>query len=505
MNRMLEPQKAAHRDLLVIFVFGFALRLLLLWAFPAPYGNDSIGRLYFRDTLFLAHWLPLTQALVYVPALLSHSIVPIRVLFAALGGLAACGFYLCLRRCTAPAFARLGGLLFAANALFVILSLMPYQDVLFLGLFYAALALLFHPLQMLRSRTGGLLYGLACLTRYESWFVLPILVLWKTRREAAQASAGAVIKAFFAAALFFGWAPGLWLLLSQFHWGEWHGFLFQTADRTFYAWQPHFDLGWAARYAGRMLYWLGLFGSPLLLFALPGIRRLWQNRKSWPPVLKLLLAWGALVLIFFFFIIGKEFETVNRFAAIPLSLALMLTVIGMEAIAAALPQHRGWWSRLLAPRAANVLVGLLLAGLAVYAAIPVARLHANPEFREPYEITQFLERVLPPNEKALVVAERFRHRQDAAPMAYQRMAAQSKYHRERILCAGLLTLERHDELLNYARQQQVRYLVIFTNFQPWLAADVFFAEFVRAQPLRCRPVLRLTQATVYEVRQWPEH
>ncbi|MDZ7269411.1 MAG: hypothetical protein ONB48_18510 [candidate division KSB1 bacterium] len=504
MKRVPGPQDTIRRDMLLIFSFGVALRLLLLWLFPAPYGNDSIGRLYFRDSLFLAHWLPLTQALVYLPALLSRSIVPIRLLFAVLGSLAACGFYLLLRRCCTPAFARLGGLLFAANALFVILSLMPYQDVLFLGLFYAALALLFQPQHMLRSRTGGLLYGLACLTRYEAWFALPLLVLWKSRPPATGARVGVVSKNFFAAALFFGWAPGLWLLLSQVHWGEWHGFLFQTADRTFYAWQPHFELGWAVRYAGRMLYWLGLFGSPLLLFALPGMRALWQKPKFRPPVLKLLCAWAALVLIFFFFIIGREFETVNRFAAIPLSLALLLTVIGMQATVANLRQRRDCWARGLTPCGAHVVTALLLAGLTLYAAIPMARLHANPEFRVPYEIARFLDGVLSSGEKALVVAERFHHLQDAAPMAYQRIAAQSQYHREKILCAGLLTRAQRRELLDYVRRQQVRYLVLFTNFQPWLPADVFFTEFVRAEPQRCRPVLRLAQATVYEVTHWPE-
>lgn len=492
------------RDLSAIFIFGLALRLGLLLAFPAPFGNDAFGRLYFRDTLFLAHWLPLAQAFVYFPALLTDKIEFIRVLFAVLGSLSACGFYLFLRLFTARPFALLGGFLFAVNALYVILSLMPYQDVLFLGLFYAALALLLRGEPKLRSKAGILLYGLACLTRYESWFVLPLLVLWKSKIDAAGLTLANVSKSFLKATIFFGWAPLLWLLLSQLHWGNWNSFLHQTPDREFYAWHPHVDFVWAAQYAGRMLYWLGLFSSPLLLFAVPGIMRLWQNRKALLPFLKLPLLVCAIALVFFSFIIGKEYGTVNRFAMFPMSLALILTVLGMEMVYHRFSACSGLWQKILQPRVSRVLAISVLAGLVIYAAIPIARLHANPEFRDPYEIAQYLDRVLQADEKALVVAAHEQRWQGATPMAYQRIAVQSKHHRERILSAGLLQQTERSALLQFAKENHVKYLVIFDNFQPWHPADVVFCEYARSTTGVIVPKINTASVKVYEVRTWTE-
>lgn len=492
------------RDLGAIFIFGLVFRLALLLAFPAPFGNDAFGRLYFRDTLFLAHWLPLAQAFVYFPALLTDKIEFIRVLFGVLGSLSACGFYLFLRLFTARPFALLGGFLFAVNALYVILSLMPYQDVLFLGLFYAALALLLCDEPWLQSKTGAALYGFACLTRYESWFVLPLLVLWKTKIDAAGLTLANAGRSFLKAAIFFGWAPLLWLLLSQLHWGNWNSFMHQTPDREFYAWHPHVDLVWAAQYAGRMLYWLGLFGSPLLLFAVPGIARFWQNRKALLPVLKLPLLMCAIALVFFFFIIGKEYDTANRFAMLPMSLALIFAVLGMEMAYQIFFARFARRQKILRPRTLRLLAISVLTGLVIYAAIPVSRLHANPEFRDPYEIAQYLDRVLQADEKALVVAPHEQRWQGATPMAYQRIAAQSKHHRKRILSTGLLSQTDRSALLKFAKENQVKYLVIFDNFQPWHPADVIFSEYARFAIGVTVPIINTASVKVYEVRTWTE-
>ena len=127
---------------LKLILFSLTLRCVLLVVFPVPYGNDGFGRIFFSDQLFLSHWLPLTQLIVQLGARLSDGILPIRLLFAVCGSLAAFGFYLYLRLFLDRGLAFLGGLLFSVNPLYLMLALMPYQDVLFLGLFYASLAVL---------------------------------------------------------------------------------------------------------------------------------------------------------------------------------------------------------------------------------------------------------------------------------------------------------------------------------------------------------------------------
>ena len=61
--------------------------------------------------------------------------------------------------------------------------------VLFLGLLYASLAALFGPSEpRFHSPRGSLLYGLACLTRYESWFALPTSEYARESREFREAA-----------------------------------------------------------------------------------------------------------------------------------------------------------------------------------------------------------------------------------------------------------------------------------------------------------------------------
>lgn len=179
-----------HSDLFKIFGVGLTLRLLWLAAFPVPFGEDDFGRIFFKDSLFLGHWLPLTQLLVYLVARLSDDIVWIRLAFAIIESLSACGFALFLRRIASESSALWGGLLFTVNALYVQLTLMPYQDIVFLGLLYASLGLLLkrRPEEgfSMDSRAASLFFGLSCLTRYESWFLLPFLALQKARLESVR-------------------------------------------------------------------------------------------------------------------------------------------------------------------------------------------------------------------------------------------------------------------------------------------------------------------------------
>lgn len=490
---------STRRDCLLIFTVGLLFRLFLVWLYPVPYGNDCIGRIYFKDAFFFAHWLPLTQVLVYLPAQAGGGLTLIRLTFALVGALSACGFYLFLKDMVSRRVAVFGALVFSLNSLYIVLSLMPYQDVLFLGLFYSALAMLFRKTPLLQSPFGIFLYGLACLTRYEAWFILPVLVWWRAKLEKSTNSLTPRILSVFRATLVFGWAPILWIALSWAQFGEWNRVFLQTSDQVFYAWRPHFDLEWLATYGQRMGYWLIRFGSPIIVFSLFGLIAIVRNWDVVWSKMKLLFAFGGLVLIFFFFIIGKEFETVNRFVMIPLSIVLVLTILGLE-------QVKTWvagknWSWATQSRYRWTMIGVVLGFLMVYSMITMKRLNDRPEFKVPFELSNYLDAMLTTNEKAVVVAGRFRELTDEAPMAYQRIIAQSKLGRERILCAGLLGEESHSQLWDYARKNQVRYVAIFEDFEPWLPADKFFAEVTQSAGRVIR-VFKTKQASIYKVSSW---
>ena len=317
------------RDLLAIFSFAAALRLLLLFFFPVPYGHDGFGRLFFKDHIFLAHWLPLTQFIVWASSRLLDDPFLVRVVFALLTSFSGWGFYLFLRLVTNRFLAVTGGLVFSSNALFLFLSLMPYQDVLFLGLLFGSLAFLFGK-QGLRSRVGSLLFGLACLTRYESWFLLPLLFYLKLRARPAFRQWSSTPLLLGRTTLFLGWAPLLWLVMNRVYRGSFAAFLFQTSDSRLYAWNPHVDIAWLTHYAGQMLYWIGLFGSPLVFLSPLGLWLL-LHRQAGPQVaVRVLGIWGGLVLGFYFFIMGQDQETVFRFVLIPLALVLLLAILGVQ-------------------------------------------------------------------------------------------------------------------------------------------------------------------------------
>ncbi len=480
-------------DLVGLVGFGVALRLGLLLLFPVPYGDDSFGRLFFRDSIFLSHWLPLTQAVVFAVSGLGGGIFAVRFCFALIGGLAPAGFYLFLRRLFGRRVALAGGVLFSVNGLYVVLSLMPYQGPLFLGLFYASLALLLER-PRLASPAGSLLFGLSALTRYEAWFTAPLLAAWKAwsdRRRAGGAAAAAV-----RSLLWFGWAPLLWLAASRLHFGQFGGFLFQGPGGSFYGWHPHFDLAWAAGYAGRMLWWAIGFGSPLVLLAPWGVWRLSRRPGGVPGAVRLLLGAGLLVLLFFFFVIGRQQETVFRFVLFPLSILLVAAAAGLEGI----------WERLARWRPAAL--RLLLTGsillLAAGAAYRVRQLDAASEYRTPYRLARYLEAVLPPGETVLVVAQRSARLEDAAPMGYQRLVVASRLDRSRWLTSGLLLQGGPRDWLEWARGRRVRYLVVYERFEPRLASDRFFLDLRLRHPALFRPVFETGGAAVYRVSSWPE-
>ncbi len=491
------------RDLLGIFLFGLVLRAVLLLAFPVPYGEDAFGRVFFKDSVFLSHWLPLTQLIVYLTARVRDDIFVMRFVFAVLTAAAGCGFYLFLRQLAPRPMALLGALFFSVNSLYLFLSLMPYQDVLFLGLYYAALAFLFQGPGLSPTAWGGLLFGLASLTRYESWFVLPILGIWKLKQEEGVRSVSRLARRLVRVGLYFGWAPAVWLLLSSWKWDSWYGFLTQTPDGRFWGWRPHFDPSWLAGYVVQMVYWLVRFGSPLILLALVGLVVTWRRAGRVHPALRLIVIQTLLLLAFFFFIVGKGQETVIRYAVFPLSVAIVFSVLGLEAAWGWLVEEPRL-GRLVRDRRGRIGLGVVvLALLIAYAVVPIARVTAEPEYRDPYLVAHFIDDRLGQGETVLVVADRFRDFSDAAPLLYQRIVAQSRFGEQRILSSGLSKLEAPGELLNFAGDHEVRYLVVF-EFEPWMASDRFFMELARSDPDWMNPALRTKTAVVYRIEEWPE-
>ncbi len=482
--------KFQQRDLTLIFALGLLFRLALLLVYPVPYGNDAAGRLYFRDTMWTWHWLPFTQFLVHGGYALTKSIFVVRGIFALAGSLAGVAFAAYLQTCANRRAALIGGALFTINAQFVFLSLMPYQEVLFLGLLFGALALFTKSEERSSFIFGSLLYGLACLTRYEAWFLLPILFLmrvWKNNPHWLRAVAQSAIA--------LGWAPLLWLAINWLRWDNPTAFLFHRADQQFYAWAPHGDLVRILHYLGMMLYWLLRFGSPLILLAVLGTVVLWKKRAALLPKLYPMLWLFVTVMLFLTFVAGREFATANRFASIPLAIALLFTALGADHLLARLEAK--WRDAQQLARIKTWAGAALLVVLLIYGAAPVAKANQLPEFRAPYLVAQFLQQNLRSGERAIVIGESI---DGAVPMPYQRLFGQLAFSKQDLRCAALLERNALSDPFQYVREQKVRYLIVFSGSWQKQENDFKLRNFLTANEHCIRAVFTEQEAVVYEVK-----
>jgi hypothetical protein len=166
---------------------SLAFAIALVRAHPTMYWYDPYGRVAFRDQLVLGRWLPMLQFVVYAVGKVTHSVPALRLVLATIGALTVAAAY----SFAARFFNRTTGVVFAAllatNPLFVALSIVPYQEVLFIGLVFAGLS--FHHARDER-RFGWLpaaaALNLACLTRYEAWIVVALLCAGTVVRHAAE-------------------------------------------------------------------------------------------------------------------------------------------------------------------------------------------------------------------------------------------------------------------------------------------------------------------------------
>jgi hypothetical protein len=449
----------------------------------------------------MSHWLPVTQVLVHVSYATTHSVEAVRVLFAIVTSLAAVAFTFYLQAFCHRRAALIGGALFATNSLFVFLSLMPYQEIVFLGLLFGSLAFFAREAEEQKQTrnfaAGALLYGCACLTRYEAWLILPALVLARIRREFATHPASVAARRSIASLAGLGWGPALWLLLNWQQWGSPTQVLFHRPDHAFYAWAPHGEIARIAEYLGRMIYWIGRFGSPLVLLALPGVAVAWKYRRKqfkalWPSLLLLVVT-----LIFLVFIAGREFATANRFASIPLSVTLVFVALGADAVSdRALRSAKAWlriWRR---PRLRAIAMGLVMIFLLIYGAVPVAQANRLAEFREPYEIAKFLATHLSPGERAVIVAESL---DGAVPMPYQRIFGQLDFDRDHLLCAFLIDPKALGKIEEFIRMRNVKYVAVFDGEWPKHDNDEAFLQFIANPAGKTTKTMTLQTATVYEI------
>jgi hypothetical protein len=161
---------------------SFLLGAHLIRQFPVMYWGDPYARLENHDHLLVDRWLPLLQALLDGIARVTTSLTAMRLVLCSIGALTVLSGYTLAACLFDPLAAALFAVLLATTPLFVALSIVPYQEVLFLGLAFAGLVLHLRSSGPSGSRWAAVAFNLACLTRYEGWVLVALLAAFEAGR-----------------------------------------------------------------------------------------------------------------------------------------------------------------------------------------------------------------------------------------------------------------------------------------------------------------------------------
>jgi hypothetical protein len=363
---------------------------------------------------------------------------------------------------------------------------------------YGGLAFLFKKDQAFGSFWGYLLLGLAGLTRYEVWLLLPILFFVSLKKILKTKKGISLLVATFLLFFALGWGPIFWMILNKFHWGSFTAFLFHKKGAV-YVWQPHVNPVEILTYLGRMAFWIFKYGSPVVLFSVLGWYVYSRQQPKVLLPLRLVIMLSVFVLLMLTFFVGPEFARAHRFASIPLSLVLIYSAFGLEYVFRFLDQKRHSFLKFPKLTPALSISGIIL--LMFYSAIPVARAVKRPEPAVTYQVARFLDNHLQQDEKAVVVAEGFREHPAVPPMPYQRIGAQSNLSSKQVLSASLIKLETRETFVPFARKQNLKYVVMYSNFEPWLPSDKFFMEVARSENASLQKVFEDSTA-IYLIEKW---
>jgi len=174
-------------DLFCLFTFSFALRVVLIFRNPDLYAFDAYIYL-----LGLSSEYPLFTGLVKLMIWSDFSVFAIRIVTAGFASFACIAFYLFARCLFSDAIiSRSAAVLMSIYPSFLTFSVTPYTESLFFLVFFYGLWFFEKENDTLYYPGTGIFLGLACLVRYEAWFILPlifvkIIVHQKKRNQDAQ-------------------------------------------------------------------------------------------------------------------------------------------------------------------------------------------------------------------------------------------------------------------------------------------------------------------------------
>ena len=356
----------------LIFGFGLALRLALIFRFPLIFGGDPMRRMLHRDQFLVSHELPLLQIVVAAVSEVTHNYLAVQCAMAAIGAGVGVAFYLLARDLVDERVAFLGGLIMTTDPLVAAHSIVPYQESLML----VCVLLAFHYFYAERYVAASIWLALGCMTRYEAWIASPVLAvayIFKRRRRPVDIVRGLAL---------FGWAPIAWILFRG-----------GLAPEGSYVIEANFALARLVRWV--YLGYITAKFTPAIVIALgiAGAWFLWRDRVKWLARLWPLMVFVAMFTIAILFSAhGEQADPARRVASreahLWIAAVVLLGVISLEK----LPRYRG------AVAALAIVFGVW--GAYRY----VAREASDPRLQLSYRVAKFFDRSVQPGERALVLS-----------------------------------------------------------------------------------------------------
>ncbi len=203
-----------------LLVFTLALDYWIIQQFPVVYWNDAFIRLAMRDELLVGRWLPLLQLAILVTSIASRSLAIVRIALSLFAVMAVWAMHRFAGRLFDPVTGLVAASLLASQTMFIALSTVPYQEVLFIALILLAFSKPDDRQPKKPPWQAVIPIGLAGVTRYEAWLFVPVFLMrffprhrrqQGSRVQAMDAGAAAIVLAIF---------PLLWIMIGPFDVGE---------------------------------------------------------------------------------------------------------------------------------------------------------------------------------------------------------------------------------------------------------------------------------------------
>jgi len=191
-------------DIIYIAFLSFILRLILIIESPYLYSFDA-----YIFLMGLSSQYPLFTGLIKILISCGFSVFMIRIVIAVIASLSCVAFYLfSLRLFRNNKIAWSAALLMITYPSFLIFSIVPYTEPLFLLCFFTGLYFFLEEYEINSNSylKTGIFLGLACLTRYEGFLILPLIftaIIIKMRSESCTLRPAP----FFKTAVLLFWSP----------------------------------------------------------------------------------------------------------------------------------------------------------------------------------------------------------------------------------------------------------------------------------------------------------